>query len=81
MSKENIAFCRALYKTARLQTGCPPCIAWQPKPIHFGWYVEVKDGSFSLEQIQADNSWDAKWQCVMGWQAQRKRDEECVKTR
>ena len=71
MSKENVDFCRMLYKVARQESGCPPCIAFQLTPKHWGWYAETKDGSCSLEQIQADNAWDAKYQCVKAWEEQK----------
>ncbi len=61
------SFNKALYKMARRQTGCPACIAFLPTPKHWGWFAEVKDGSFSMEQFKAEDMWDAKYQCVMGW--------------
>lgn len=63
------AFSRALYTRARRETGCPPVIAIKLSPAHFGWYVEVKDGSFCIEQCEAADVWEAKYKCVVGWEA------------
>ena len=75
MASLNNDFCKALYKRARQETGCPPCIAFQLKPTHWGWFAEVKDGSFSMEQFQADNIWDAKHKCVTGWHEQKSKEK------
>lgn len=62
------AFSRAVYGRMRQDTGCPPVIAVKLKPAHLGWYVEIKDGSFSLDQVDAADVWEAKCKCIEGWQ-------------
>lgn len=67
----NTSFSRALYKRMRQETGCPPVIAIRLSPAHWGWYVEMKDGSFSMDQVDAVDIWEAKCECIKGWQAQK----------
>ena len=64
-----IAFSRAVYSQMRRDTGCPPVIAVRLKPAHWGWYVEMKDGSFSIDSVSAVDVWEAKCKCIEGWQA------------
>ena len=65
------AFSRALYVRARKEVKCPPVIAMRLSPAHWGWYVEMKDGSFSMDQVDAVDIWEAKCKCIEGWQAQQ----------
>lgn len=68
------AFSRAVYKQMRMETGCPPVIAVRLKPAHWGWYVEMKDGSFSIDSVPASEAcdvWEAKCKCIEGWQARK----------
>lgn len=67
IAQSNIAFSRAVYNLTRRDTGCPPVIACKLSPAHFGWYTEVKDGSFSLDQVKAADVWEAKCKCIEGW--------------
>ncbi len=63
-------FSRAVYNRMRKGTGCPPVIACRLKPAHWGWYVEMKDGSFSIDSIstsQVADVWEAKCKCIDGW--------------
>ncbi len=64
----NIAFPRAVYNQHRRDAGCPPVIAVRLKPAHWGWYVEMKDGSFSIDSVHAADVWEAKCKCIKGWQ-------------
>ena len=68
MEDINKAFSRAVYKETRKDTGCPPVIAVKLKPAHWGWYVEMKDGSFSIDAVKATDVWEAKCKCIKGWQ-------------
>ena len=61
-------FGRTLYVHHRRKVGCPAVIAVQLKPIHWGWYVETKDGFASLEQVKASSIWEAKDKCVDEWE-------------
>lgn len=70
------SFSRAVYNQMRRDTKCPPVIAIKQSPAHFGWYVEMKDGSFSIEQIKAADVWEAKCKCIAGWQAKQKEKPE-----
>lgn len=71
MAGESIAFSRTIYKMMRRETGCPPVIAIKQTPAHWGWYVEMKDGSFSMEidSSQVSDVWEAKCKCIEGWEA------------
>lgn len=65
------AFSRAIYSQMRKDAGCPPIIAVRLTPAHWGWYVEVKDGSFSIDSIptsECSDVWEAKCKCIKGWQ-------------
>ena len=63
------AFSRAIYTRMRQETGCPPVIAVRLKPAHWGWYVEMKDGSCSIDQVKAADVWEAKCKCIEKWQS------------
>jgi len=74
MENLNTAFSRTMYKQMRKDTGCPPVIAMKLSPAHWGWYVEMKDGSFSIDAVPADqvsDVWEAKCKCIEGWQAMK----------
>ncbi len=63
------AFSRAMYNQTRRDTGCPPVIAVRLRPAHLGWYVEMKDGSFSIDSVSGGvDVWEAKCKCIEGWQ-------------
>jgi len=76
MSEVSIAFSRAVYKLMRKDTGCPPVIAIKLSPAHWGWYVEMKDGSFSIDQVKAADVWEAKCKCIKGWIAFKNKNNE-----
>ncbi len=64
------AFSRAVYNQMRRDTGCPPVIACRLSPRHFGWYVEIKDGSYSIDCVPTERCsdvWEAKCKCIQGW--------------
>ena len=63
----NIEALRRYYVNIRKVTGCPPIIALRLKPIHWGWYVETKDGKVHIEQCETFSVRDAKAQCVEEW--------------
>ena len=69
------AFSRAVYNRLRQESGCPPVIAVKLKPAHWGWYTEIKDGSFSLDNVEASDVWEAKCKCIEGWQEIRVGDK------
>ena len=71
ITESNIAFSRTLYNLMRRKTGCPPVIAMELVPSHSGWYVEMTDGSFSLDSVDASDVWAAKCKCIVGWQAMK----------
>ena len=65
------AFSRAVYNQMRKDTGCPPVIAMRLAPAHWGWYVEMKDGSCSIDSIPASECsdvWEAKCKCIERWE-------------
>lgn len=65
------AFSRAIYGRMRKETGCPPVIAVRLNPAHWGWYVEMKDGSCSIDSVspnEASDVWEAKCRCIERWQ-------------
>jgi hypothetical protein len=61
------SFSREVYNLTRRETGCPPVIAIRLKPSHWGRYVEMKDGSFSIDSVDASDVWEAKCKCIAGW--------------
>ncbi len=61
------SFSAAVYTLTRKEAGCPPVIAVRLKPAHWGWYVEMKDGSFSIDSVCASDVWEAKCKCIQGW--------------
>lgn len=72
--KFRTAFSRALYTRMRREAKCPPVIA--VRFAHFGWYVEMKDGSFSIETVSTStvsDVWEAKCKCIEGWLEQNSR--------
>ncbi len=72
------AFSRAVYNLMRKETGCPPVIAVRLRPAHWGWYVEMKDGSCSIESVstsEASGVWEAKCKCIEKWQAKENPNE------
>jgi len=71
--RESHTFCRLLYKSYRKQ-GCPPMIAIFD--FQDTWYVETKDGSFSIQQVKADCIWDAKAQGCQQWLERFRVEEE-----
>jgi hypothetical protein len=73
IQKSQTAFSRAVYKLARKETGCPPVIAVRLRPAHWGWYVEMKDGSFSIDSVMASDVWEAKCKCIEGWQERQEK--------
>jgi hypothetical protein len=75
------SFSSAVYKQHRKETGCPPVLAQRLKPAHWGWYVEVKDGSFSIDAVtpqQAADVWEAKCRCIEGWVEQQDRKKQAA---
>ncbi len=73
------SFSRAVYNQTRKDAKCPPVIAVRLKPAHWGWYVEMKDGSFSIDSLptsEASDVWEAKCKCIQGWLKQQKREAE-----
>ena len=67
MSNIHIDASRVHYVYLRKVTGCPPVVARKLSPEHFGWYVETKDGSISIDQAKGGNVWDVKAKCVQKW--------------
>jgi len=64
-------FSRAVYKLHRKEAGCPPVIAIRLTPAHWGWYVEMKDGSCSIDSVptsEASDIWEARCKCIEAWQ-------------
>ena len=64
----HIAASRAFYVYLRNQVKCPPMIAVKTT---WGWFVEAKDESVSLDQVKASDSWDAKTAGVQEWIRQK----------
>ena len=67
----SIDFSRAMYNHHRQEAKCPPVIAIRLKPAHWGWYVEMKDGSCSIDSVPASevsDMWEAKCKCIETWQ-------------
>lgn len=73
--KSEAAFSRAVYNQMRKDAGCPPVLAFRSSPAHWGWFVEMKGGSFSIEVStdQAVDAWEAKCVCIQGWLEQKER--------
>lgn len=68
-------FSRALYYRMRKEVGCPVVTAYKLKPAHWGWYVEMQDGSCSIEQMptsQCSDAWEARCKCIEKWQGLKK---------
>ncbi len=74
--KSQTAFSRAVYNLTRKEAGCPPVIACRLSPAHWGWYVEMKDGSCSIEGCQAADVWEAKCKCIARWVEMQKNKVE-----
>ncbi len=67
------SFSRAVYNQTRKDAGCPPVFAEKLSPAHWGWYVEMKDGSFSIDSVNdVADVWEAKCKCIEGWQEMKK---------
>lgn len=69
-------FSRAVYNQMRKDANCPPVIAVRLSPAHCGWYVEMKDGSFSIDSIptsEVADRWEAMCICISGWLEQTER--------
>lgn len=68
--KFQTSFSRAVYNRMRKDYKCPPVIGWRLSPPHWGWYVEMKDGSFSIDSVptnRVSDIWEAKCKCIEGW--------------
>ena len=68
IQKAATAFSRTVYNLHRRGAKCPPVIAMRLSPAHWGWYVEMKDGSCSIDSVQTSDVWEAKCKCIDKWQ-------------
>jgi hypothetical protein len=65
VSKYHLDAAREIYTSARKRNNCPPMITMKVYDMHY--FVESKDGLVLMEQVKADNAWEAKFEGVLEW--------------
>ncbi len=68
-----MSYSSAVYTVRRENAKCPPVIAYRLSPAHWGWYVEMKDGSCNIDSVptsECSDVWEAKCRCIDLWEEQ-----------